>query len=338
MMGVLITGGAGYIGSHTTLALIEAGYDVLLVDDFRNSKPEALDRISELAGRPIPFIEADVCDKDKVEEIFANNEIDAVIHFAGLKAVGESVAKPLMYYRNNLVSTLNILDSMRAHNVLNFVFSSTATVYGDPETVPVNEESTLQVTNPYARTKLMIEDILRDLYRSEPDFNIAILRYFNPIGAHKSGRIGEDPFGTPNNLLPYVAQVAVGRLKEVSVFGNDYETPDGTGVRDYIHVLDLADGHVAALKKLETGCGLITYNLGTGKGYSVLDVIHAFSKACGKELPYRFVERRAGDVAEYYADPTKARVELGWQAKYDLDEMCADTWRWQSMNPNGYVK
>ncbi len=335
-MTVLVTGGTGYIGSHTVLALLDAGYEVLVADNFVNSKPEVLHRMAELAGREIPFVRADLCNNKDCDALFSEYSFDAVIHFAGLKAVGESVAKPLEYYSNNLISTLNLLKNMQTHGVRDFVFSSSATVYGDPASVPITEDFPLSVTNPYGRTKLMIEEMLRDLYKAHPEFNIALLRYFNPIGAHKSGRIGEDPFGIPNNLLPYVAQVAVGKLREVSVFGNDYNTPDGTGVRDYIHVLDLAEGHVAALKKLETGCGLVTYNLGTGKGYSVLEVIRAFSKACGKEIPYRITDRRPGDIAQCYADASKAQKELGWQAKYGLDEMCADSWRWQSLNPNGY--
>ncbi|MEG2634156.1 MAG: UDP-glucose 4-epimerase GalE, partial [Oscillospiraceae bacterium] len=281
-MSVLVTGGAGYIGSHTCLALIDAGYDVIIVDNFVNSKPEVINRLEKLCGKKIPFIEADLCNFESVNRIFSNNKIESIIHFAGLKAVGESVSKPLEYYANNLGSTLNVLKCMKKYGIHNFVFSSSATVYGDPASVPIKEDFPLSVTNPYGRTKLMIEDILRDLYSADKSFNIALLRYFNPIGAHKSGTIGEDPFGIPNNLLPYVAQVAIGKLKEVSVFGNDYDTPDGTGVRDYIHVLDLADGHVAALKKLASNCGLVTYNLGTGKGYSVLDIIDAFSKACAR--------------------------------------------------------
>ncbi len=335
-MRVLVTGGAGYIGSHTVLALAAAGYDVLIADNFSNSKPEAVRRICELAKKDIPFFETELCDEAAVEKLFSENQIDAIIHFAGLKAVGESVYKPVEYYKNNLGSTLNLLSAMKKYGVRNFVFSSSATVYGDPASVPIREDFPLSVTNPYGRTKLMIEDILRDLYRADDTYNIALLRYFNPIGAHISGRIGEDPQGIPNNLLPYVAQVAVGKLKEVSVFGDDYPTPDGTGVRDYIHVCDLAEGHVAALKKLAENCGLVTYNLGTGVGYSVLDVIKAFSAASGKEIPYRIVERRAGDIAECYADPTKAREELGWSAKLTLEDMCMDSWRWQSANPNGY--
>lgn len=335
-MTVLVTGGAGYIGSHTVLALLEAGYQVVVADNFSNSKPEVLRRLSQLAGQQIPFVQADLCDTPSCEALFSSHSIDAVIHFAGLKAVGESVAKPLLYYSNNLISTLNLLESMRAHQVRNLVFSSSATVYGDPARVPITEDFPLSATNPYGRTKLMIEQMLRDIQQASPELNIALLRYFNPIGAHKSGRIGEDPSGIPNNLLPYVSQVAVGKLREVSVFGDDYNTPDGTGVRDYIHVLDLADGHVAALKKLAQNCGLVTYNLGTGNGYSVLEVIRAFSKACGRQIPYRIVARRPGDIAQCYADPSRAREELGWQAKYGLEEMCADSWRWQSTNPNGY--
>ncbi|MEG1985371.1 MAG: UDP-glucose 4-epimerase GalE, partial [Oscillospiraceae bacterium] len=328
--------GAGYIGSHTCLALIDAGYDVIIVDNFVNSKPEVINRLEKLCGKKIPFIEADLCNFESVNRIFSNNKIESIIHFAGLKAVGESVSKPLEYYANNLGSTLNVLKCMKKYGIHNFVFSSSATVYGDPASVPIKEDFPLSVTNPYGRTKLMIEDILRDLYSADKSFNIALLRYFNPIGAHKSGTIGEDPFGIPNNLLPYVAQVAIGKLKEVSVFGNDYDTPDGTGVRDYIHVLDLADGHVAALKKLASNCGLVTYNLGTGKGYSVLDIIDAFSKACARDIPYKIVSRRPGDIAKCYADPEKASKELDWNAKYNIEDMCADSWRWQSMNPRGY--
>jgi len=335
-MRILVTGGAGYIGSHTVLELLDAGYDVLIADNFVNSKPAALTRLRSLASRSFDFEEVDLTDGKATEALFANHQIDAVIHFAGLKAVGESVQKPLEYYRNNLSSTFNLLISMQKHGVERFVFSSSATVYGDPVSVPIREDFALSVTNPYGRTKLMIEDMLRDVAVSEPNQRICLLRYFNPVGAHPSGRIGEDPNGIPNNLMPYIAQVAVGKLPALRVFGNDYPTHDGTGVRDYIHVVDLARGHVAALKKLESGADVYTYNLGTGVGYSVLDVLHAFEKACGKTLPYEIVSRRAGDIAACYADPEKAAAELGWRAEYGIERMCADSWRWQSQNPNGF--
>ncbi|MEG0750876.1 MAG: UDP-glucose 4-epimerase GalE [Oscillospiraceae bacterium] len=333
---VLVTGGAGYIGSHTVLELLSSGYEVLVADNFVNSKPAVLARLRRLAGREIPFVKAELCNSEAVDRLFCEHEIHAVIHFAGLKAVGESVAKPLEYYSNNLISTLNILKAMRRHGVQNIVFSSSATVYGDPASVPITEDFPLSATNPYGRTKLMIEEILRDLHRADSAFNIALLRYFNPIGAHDSGLIGEDPFGVPNNLLPYVAQVAVGRLPFVSVYGHDYPTADGTGVRDYIHVCDLATGHVAALKALEKSCGLLTCNLGTGVGYSVLEVITAFSRACGREIPFKFADRRPGDIAQCYADCSFATSALGWRATRSLDDMCRDSWRWQSGNPNGY--
>ncbi len=335
-MRILVTGGAGYIGSHTVLELLGAGYDVLVADNFANSKPAALKRIRELAPRPFEFEECDLTSANATERLFCSHDIDAIVHFAGLKAVGESVQKPLEYYRNNLTSTLNLLFSMRTHNVSRFVFSSSATVYGDPASVPIREDFPLSATNPYGRTKLMIEEILRDAAVADPSLSICLLRYFNPVGAHPSGRIGEDPNGIPNNLMPYIAQVAVGKLPALRVFGNDYPTPDGTGVRDYIHVVDLAKGHVAALKKIAGGTGVFTYNLGTGIGYSVLDVLHAFEKACGKQLPYQIVGRRPGDIAECYADPAKAAMELGWRAEYGIDRMCKDSWRWQSGNPNGY--
>ena len=337
-MSILVSGGAGYIGSHTCVELIQAGYDIVVVDNFVNSCPEAIHRVEQITGTTIPFVEADLCDAAAVEQIFNQYpDIDSVIHFAGLKAVGESVAKPLEYYTNNLTSTLVLLNAMRAHNVKNFVFSSSATVYGDPATVPIREDfPTGGTTNPYGTTKLFIEKILMDYCKADPTLNVALLRYFNPIGAHESGLIGEDPNGIPNNLVPYIAQVAVGRLEKLHIFGDDYPTHDGTGVRDYIHVVDLARGHVAALKKLETGCGLFVCNLGTGVGYSVLDVLHAYERACGKALPYVIDPRRPGDVAECYADPKRAREELGWEARYGIDEMCASSWRWQSMNPNGY--
>lgn len=336
-MAVLVCGGAGYIGSHTCIELLAAGYDIIVADNFSNSCPEAVDRTRELAGKDFPLVEIDLCDAEKTDALFAAHpEIDSVIHFAGYKAVGESVAKPLEYYDNNLTSTFVLLKAMRKYGVKNFVFSSSATVYGDPHTVPITEDFPLSTTNPYGSTKLMIEMILKDLYKAQPEMNIAILRYFNPIGAHKSGRIGEDPAGIPNNLVPYIAQVAVGKLDHVNVFGDDYNTPDGTGVRDYIHVVDLAAGHVAAIKKLAEKPGLVVVNLGTGNGYSVLDVIKAYEKACGKTLPYVIGPRRPGDIAACYADPKKAREVLGWEAKYGIEEMCADSWNWQSHNPNGY--
>ena len=337
-MSVLVSGGAGYIGSHTCVELIHAGYDVIVADNLCNSCEEAIHRVEQITGKQIPFVQTELCSLAEVEDLFARYpEIDSVIHFAGLKAVGESVAKPLEYYTNNLVSTLNLLNVMRAHGVKDLVFSSSATVYGDPETVPISENSpTGGTTNPYGTTKLFIERILSDYCAADPSLNVALLRYFNPVGSHESGMIGEDPSGIPNNLTPYIAQVAVGKREALHVYGNDYPTHDGTGVRDYIHVVDLAQGHVAALKKLETNCGLFVCNLGTGKGYSVLDVLHAYEKACGKTLPYVIDPRRPGDIAVCYADPKKAREELGWEAKLDIDEMCASSWKWQSNNPNGY--
>ena len=337
-MPILVSGGAGYIGSHTCIELMAAGHEILVADNFYNSCQEALNRVEQISGKKVPFVNIDLCDAARVDELFdAHPEIDAVIHFAAYKAVGESVSKPLEYYTNNLVSCLNVLNSMRRHGVKNFVFSSSATVYGDPASVPIREDFPVgAATNPYGATKVMNEQILKDLCKADPTMNVALLRYFNPIGAHESGLIGEDPNGIPNNLVPYIAKVAVGKLEKVHVFGNDYNTPDGTGVRDYIHVVDLARGHVAALKKLSTNCGLFICNLGTGHGYSVLDVIHAYEKACGKTLPYVIDPRRPGDIAECYADPTKAKNELGWQAEYGIEDMCADSWKWQSMNPNGY--
>lgn len=337
-MSVLVSGGAGYIGSHTCIELIQAGYDIVVADNLSNSCEEAIHRVEQITGKQIPFVRVELCNLSEVEALFAQYPgIDSVIHFAGLKAVGESVAKPLEYYTNNLVSTLNLLNVMRTHNVKNFVFSSSATVYGDPETVPICEDTpTGGTTNPYGTTKLFIERILSDYCAADPSLNVALLRYFNPVGAHESGLIGEDPSGIPNNLTPYIAQVAVGKREMLHVYGDDYPTPDGTGVRDYIHVVDLAVGHVAALKKLSTNCGLFICNLGTGNGYSVLDVLHAYEKACGKALPYVVDPRRPGDIAVCYADPKKAREELGWEAKLGIDEMCASSWKWQSMNPNGY--
>ena len=337
-MSILVSGGAGYIGSHTCIELMKAGYEILVADNLYNSCEEALHRVEQISGKPVPFVNIDLCDKPAVDKLFADHpEIDAVIHFAAYKAVGESVAKPLEYYSNNLISALNVLGAMKKYGVKNFVFSSSATVYGDPASVPIREDFPVgATTNPYGATKVMNENMLKDICKADPTMNVALLRYFNPIGAHESGLIGEDPNGIPNNLVPYIAKVAVGKLKEVHVFGNDYPTPDGTGVRDYIHVVDLARGHVAALNKLSTNCGLFICNLGTGHGYSVLDVIKAYSKACGKELPYVIDPRRPGDIAECYADPTKAREELGWEAEYGIDEMCASSYKWQSMNPNGY--
>ena len=335
---ILVSGGAGYIGSHTCIELMNAGYEILVADNLYNSCEEALRRVEQIAGRSVPFVNIDLCDAAAVDEMFRTHPgIEAVIHFAAYKAVGESVAKPLEYYSNNLISALNVLNAMKKYGVKNFVFSSSATVYGDPASVPIREDFPVgATTNPYGATKVMNENILTDICKADPTMNVALLRYFNPIGAHESGLIGEDPNGIPNNLVPYIAKVAVGKLEKVHVFGNDYPTPDGTGVRDYIHVVDLARGHVAALKKLATNCGLFVCNLGTGHGYSVLDVIRAYSKACGKEIPYVIDPRRPGDIAECYADPTKAREELGWQAEYGIEEMCASSWKWQSMNPNGY--
>ena len=337
-MAILVSGGAGYIGSHTCVELLAAGYDIVVADNYYNSCPEALARVKKIAGKDFRFVEADMTDKSAVEKIFAENEdIDCVIQFAAYKAVGESVSKPIEYYSNNLACTLNILDVMRRHNCHNIIFSSSATVYGDPASVPIREDFPVGgTTNPYGTTKVFTERILTDCCHADPELNVALLRYFNPIGAHPSGLIGEDPNGIPNNLVPYIAKVAVGKLEKVHVFGNDYPTPDGTGVRDYIHVVDLARGHVAAIKKLEQKPGLFICNLGTGHGYSVLDVINAFSKACGKEIPYVIDPRRPGDIAECWCDPSKAKRELGWEAQYGIEEMCAHSWNWQSHNPDGY--
>ena len=337
-MAILVSGGAGYIGSHTCVELLAAGYDIVVADNYYNSCPEALARVKKIAGKDFRFVEADMTDKDAVEKIFAENEdIDCVIQFAAYKAVGESVSKPIEYYSNNLACTLNILDVMRRHNCHNIIFSSSATVYGDPASVPIREDFPVGgTTNPYGTTKVFTERILTDCCHADPELNVALLRYFNPLGAHPSGLIGEDPNGIPNNLVPYIAKVAVGKLEKVHVFGNDYPTPDGTGVRDYIHVVDLARGHVAAIKKLEQKPGLFICNLGTGHGYSVLDVINAFSKACGKEIPYVIDPRRPGDIAECWCDPSKAKRELGWEAQYGIEEMCAHSWNWQSHNPDGY--
>ncbi len=336
-MAILVTGGAGFIGSHTCVELLNAGYEVVVVDNLSNSSAESLHRVQEITGKTLTFYENDLLDRPAIENIFNKEDISAVIHFAGLKAVGESVAKPLEYYWNNIAGTLILCDVMRSHGVKKLVFSSSATVYGDPASVPIREDFPLHVTNPYGRTKLMQEEIFRDFAVADPEWSIMLLRYFNPIGAHKSGRIGEDPKGIPNNLLPYVAQVAIGKHPYVRVFGNDYDTPDGTGVRDYIHVVDLAVGHVKAVEKMEKSpAGVYTYNLGTGTGYSVLDIVKAFSKACGHEVPYEICPRRPGDIAECYADPSKAAEELGWRAERGIEEMCEDAWRWQSSNPDGY--
>ncbi|MDR1514745.1 MAG: UDP-glucose 4-epimerase GalE [Synergistaceae bacterium] len=336
-MMILVTGGAGYIGSHTCVELMKAGCGVIIADNLVNAKAGVIHRIERITGKAVKFYKADVCDEAACEGIFTENaDIWAVIHFAALKAVGESVQKPLDYYGNNLTGTLCLLNTMKMHGINRFVFSSSATVYGNPESVPVREDFPTSATNPYGATKLFIERILSDVSAADADFKAAILRYFNPIGAHESGLIGEDPNGIPNNLVPYIARVAAGKLEYVRVFGSDYPTPDGTGVRDYIHVADLARGHVDALKKLDGNGAAFICNLGTGRGYSVLDVIKSYERACGKRIPYRFEPRRAGDVAEVYADPSRAEAELGWRAKYDLDAMCADSWRWQSQNPDGY--
>ena len=335
-MAVLVSGGMGYIGSHTTVELLNAGFDVVIADDLSNSKELVKDRIEKITGKTTKFYNVDLTNEEEAEKVFLENDIDSVIHFAAFKAVGESVEKPLEYYYNNITSALVMLRLMRKYDCKNFVFSSSATVYGDAKVVPITEDSPLSATNPYGRTKLMIEDMLRDIAKADPTLNIAILRYFNPVGAHKSGTIGEDPNGIPNNLMPYITKVAVGELKQLRVFGNDYPTNDGTGVRDYIHVVDLATGHVKALEKLKTNPGLVTYNLGTGNGYSVLDVVKAFAEASGRDIPYEIVDRRPGDIATCYADPKVANEELGWSAERGIKEMCEDSWRWQSNNPKGY--
>ncbi len=336
-MAILVTGGAGYIGSHTCIELINAGYEVVVLDNLCNSSEKSLERVEQITGKKIPFYKVDILDKEGMDAVFEKESIDSVIHFAGLKAVGESVSKPLEYYHNNITGTLLLCDVMRKHNVKNIIFSSSATVYGDPAVIPITEDCPKgKITNPYGQTKSMLEQILTDLHVADPEWNVVLLRYFNPIGAHESGLIGEDPKGIPNNLLPYIAQVAVGKLECLGVFGDDYDTVDGTGVRDYIHVVDLARGHVKALKKLEDRSGVNVYNLGTGKGYSVLQVVKAFEKACGRPIPYVIKPRRPGDIAACYADASKAKAELGWEAEYDIERMCADAWRWQSQNPNGY--
>ena len=338
-MAILVTGGAGYIGRHTCIELINAGYEVVVVDNLYNSSRESLKRVGAIVGQEIKFYEADIRDAAAMKNVFDNEKIEAVIHFAGLKAVGESVAKPMEYYDNNINGTLVLCNAMKEAGVKNIIFSSSATVYGDPAFIPITEECPKgQCTNPYGWTKSMLEQILTDIHTSDNEWNVVLLRYFNPVGAHKSGTIGEDPKGIPNNLMPYITQVAVGKRECLGVFGNDYDTHDGTGVRDYIHVVDLADGHVKALKKIEEKAGVCVYNLGTGNGYSVLDMVKAFGKACGHEIKYEIKERRPGDIATCYADPTKAKNELGWEAKRGLDEMCEDSWRWQSTNPDGYAK
>ena len=338
---VLVTGGAGFIGSHTVVDLLQNGYRAIIVDDLSNASEKVIDRITTIVGPQaaanLSFYVADVNDRDALERIFTENDVDRVIHFAGFKAVGESVTKPIEYYSNNLGNTLTLVDVMREHGVKSIIFSSSATVYGDPDSLPLTEKSPKKpATNPYGWTKWMIEQILTDLHTADPEWNVVLLRYFNPIGAHPSGLMGEDPKGIPNNLLPYVAQVAIGKREAVHVFGNDYDTPDGTGVRDYIHVCDLASGHVAALNWMNGKTGVEIFNLGTGKGTSVLEIIKAFSAACGKELPYVIEPRRAGDVTANYADCTKAKEQMGWEARYGIDEMCRDSWNWQSRNPNGY--
>ena len=336
-MAILVTGGAGFIGSHTVVELQNAGYDVVVLDNLSNASEKSLQRVEKITGKPVTFYKADILDREALNKIFKEEKIDSCIHFAGLKAVGESVVKPWEYYNNNIAGTLTLVDVMRKHNCKNIIFSSSATVYGDPAFIPITEECPKgQCTNPYGWTKSMLEQILMDMQKADPEWNVILLRYFNPIGAHKSGLIGENPNGVPNNLMPYITQVAVGKLKQLGVFGNDYDTPDGTGVRDYIHVVDLARGHVKAIEKFKENKGVLIYNLGTGNGYSVLQVIEAFGKACGKKIPYEIKPRRAGDIATCYCDPTKAKRELGWKAQYGIKEMCEDSWRWQSQNPNGY--
>jgi len=336
-MKILVTGGAGFIGSHTLIELHNAGHDVVVIDNLCNSNPKSLERVSAICGAVIPFVQVDIRDRKGLEEVFSQFSFDACIHFAGLKAVGESVAKPLEYYENNIAGTLVLLDVMREHGCKNIIFSSSATVYGNPVQIPITEECPKgHCTNPYGQTKSMLEQIMMDMQAADPEWNVVLLRYFNPIGAHPSGRIGENPNGIPNNLMPYITQVAVGKRPELAVFGNDYDTPDGTGVRDYIHVVDLARGHVSALKAIERKCGLAIYNLGTGHGYSVLDIVHAFERVNGVPVPYSIKPRRPGDIATCYSDPAKAERELGWKAEYGIDEMCRDSWNWQKNNPNGY--
>ena len=336
-MAILVTGGAGFIGSHTVVELQNAGYDVVVLDNLSNSSEKSLERVEKITGKPVKFYKKDILDREGLNEVFEKEDIDSCIHFAGLKAVGESVVKPWEYYENNIAGTLTLVDVMRKHGVKNIIFSSSATVYGDPAIIPITEECPKgQCTNPYGWTKSMMEQIMTDVQAADPEWNVVLLRYFNPVGAHESGRIGEDPKGIPNNLMPYISQVAVGKLEKLGVFGDDYDTPDGTGVRDYIHVVDLAVGHVKAIKYIFSNPGLDIINLGTGVGYSVLDMVKAFSKACGKEIPYEIKPRREGDIAMCYADPSKAAKVLGWKAERGLEQMCEDAWRWQSQNPEGY--
>ena len=336
-MRILVTGGAGFIGSHTVVELQQAGYEAVVLDNLSNSSEKSLERVEKITGKKVPFYKADILDRQALEKIFAGEKIDAVIHFAGLKSVPESAQKPWEYYENNIAGTLTLVDVMRKHGVKNIIFSSSATVYGDPAFVPITEECPKgQCTNPYGWTKSMLEQILSDIQKADPEWNVILLRYFNPIGAHKSGTIGENPNGIPNNLMPYITQVAVGRREELNVYGNDYDTPDGTGVRDYLHVVDLAVGHVKALKKIEEKAGLKIYNLGTGVGYSVLDVVKNFEEASGVKIPYSIKPRRPGDIATCYADASLAKKELGWEAQFGIREMCEDSWRWQKNNPNGY--
>ena len=336
-MKVLVTGGAGYIGSHTCVLLLEAGYEVVVLDNFSNASRESIRRVEEITGKQVVLVEGDIRNRDDLETVFGSHMIDAVVHFAGLKAVGESVEQPLRYYKNNVCGTVQLCEVMGEYGCKQIIFSSSATVYGDPHTIPIKEDFPLSATNPYGRSKLIIEEILRDLYVSDNSWKIVLLRYFNPVGAHPSGMIGEDPNGIPNNLMPFIAQTAVGRRERLSVFGDDYDTPDGTGIRDYIHVVDLAEGHLKALEKIGEVEGVLAVNLGTGKGYSVLDMVKAFEKASGKEIPYEIAPRRSGDIAKCYADPSYAKEVFGWEAKKGIEEMCEDTWRWQSMNPDGYT-
>jgi len=336
-MNILVTGGAGFIGSHTVIELFKAGHQVVVIDNLCNSCGKSLERVEQISGRNVPFYKVDIRDREGLDKVLAENKVDCCIHFAGLKAVGESVSKPFEYYQNNISGTLVLIDALRSHGCKNIIFSSSATVYGNPERIPITEDCPKgHCTNPYGQTKSMLEEIFIDIQKADPEWNVVLLRYFNPIGAHKSGLIGEDPNGIPNNLMPYITQVAVGKRAELGVFGDDYPTHDGTGVRDYIHVVDLANGHVKAIEAVQRGCGLAIYNLGTGHGYSVLDVVNAFEKANGVKVPYSIKPRRPGDIATCYSDPSKAERELGWKAQFGIEEMCRDSWRWQKNNPNGF--